>query len=370
MNPYIFLAIFLFSLVLVFVIEVFVHIRTNREIKKHIQINNILISLFDELVLLDDNESVYSKVLKFWIDIFPTAQKGNFVLIDEENQHQMHFVAVEGYTKKMMNMKLTTENNYLYRMSNYNPVIIKHPGKYIQKIIGGQKAELLLEQRKGINQTLATPIYGYGRVCGILSVDSFGKDRLRSSDIRLIKYFIARISYLLEYFSTKSKMDYHINIDSLTNIHSRKYFLEILERIIAVHKENEKFALIFVDIDNFKHVNDTYGHIIGDEVLADFGHKLSINCQKNNCICGRLGGDEFGIISKNCDKKCTDSEIADLRQMLKQNPHKNKYPIDISYGVVLVEGKTDACAQDLLNQADILMYQNKKRYKNSKLLAK
>jgi diguanylate cyclase (GGDEF)-like protein len=322
--------------------------------------------LFSELISCSEKELVYSKILKVFVDIFPSAEKGTFALIDEKDMHKMYFAALHGYSDNLLKVKLRTEDSYLYIKNHYScPEIINNPLEFVGKSLNSKMSECLIKEKGDINQTLVTPIYGYGKVFGVIGVDSFGKNKFKNGDVRLIKYFINRISYLLEYFVTRSKMDYDIDIDSLTQIYSRKYFLEILDKTISGRSMKEKFALIIFDIDDFKKINDTYGHIIGDEVLADFGRKLLTNCKENGCICGRLGGDEFGLISKNKEAKYIMSKIQNLRRELKTNPYKGKYRIDISYGFVLVEGDMKTDSETLINQADLLMYQLKKTSKKA-----
>ena len=363
MYPYIIIIIALFT---IFLIEIFFHLRTNKVIKNHIRVNNILMNLFSELSCCSEKEKVYSKILNVFVDIFPSAEKGTFALIDEKDMHKMYFAALHGYSDNLFKVKLRTEDSYLYINNHYSsPEIIKEPLEFISKSFTSKTSEYLIKENKNLCQTLVTPIYGYGKVCGVIAVDSFGNNKFKKSDIRLINYFINRISYLLEYFVTRSKMDYDIDIDSLTQIYSRKYFLEILDKTISSRSNNDKFALIMFDIDDFKNINDTYGHIIGDEVLADFGNKLLTNCKENGCICGRLGGDEFGLISKNKDVKYIMTKIQNLRKELKKKPYKGKYRIDISYGFVLVEGDMKTDSKTLLNQADMLMYQLKKSRKSA-----
>lgn len=89
------------------------------------------------------------------------------------------------------------------------------------------------------------------------------------------------------------------NYDSLTNLPNRRMFIENLEREIKVSlRNNQKFALIFIDLDNFKDINDSRGHIYGDALLKEAGKRIA-HCVREVDIVARLGGDEFTILLSN-----------------------------------------------------------------------
>ncbi len=86
------------------------------------------------------------------------------------------------------------------------------------------------------------------------------------------------------------------NYDSLTNLPNRRMFIDRLEHEIKVsHRKNQKFALIFIDLDNFKNVNDSRGHAHGDALLVEAGKRIT-HCVRDVDTVARLGGDEFTII--------------------------------------------------------------------------
>jgi len=364
MQPY--LVAISIVLLVALLVEGTVHIISNREKANHDRINNILVRLFSDLAKCKKKEIVYSKILNVFIDIFRSAEKGSFALIDEKNMSKMYFAAIEGYSNILFKETLNTNQTYLYKKNRYSgSAIIKKPLEYIKRDISPEVGSILLKEKKGVNQILVTPIYGHQKVCGVISIDSFGKKKFRKRDVKLMKYFINRMSYLLEYFVTKSRMDYNIDIDSLTKTYSRNYFYNLLNREIENRRIKDSIFLAIFDIDNFKRINDTYGHIIGDEVLADFGAKLMSHCKANECVCGRIGGDEFGILAKNKDVKYMEKKIKDIRRDLRNNPYKKQYKFEFSYGFVVLEKNEKMDAKSLINKADLKMYELKKSRKRN-----
>lgn len=87
-------------------------------------------------------------------------------------------------------------------------------------------------------------------------------------------------------------------IDQLTGIYNKMTAQNSIESVLAVSKENDSHALVIADVDNFKIINDNFGHLLGDNVLSELADKLKENF-RNDSIVGRIGGDEFIILLKN-----------------------------------------------------------------------
>ncbi len=158
-----------------------------------------------------------------------------------------------------------------------------------------------------------------------------------------------------------------VNIDFLTSLSNRKRFIRALEDSIkGIKTHNYPFSLIILDIDNFKNINDYYGHIVGDYALKTVASLLKQNLRVNSVI-GRLGGEEFGIILPGTNIENALKIAERLRKCIETNPipileqHKEVY-ISASFGVT--EAKTDDTITSILNRADLAMYQAKRNGKN------
>lgn len=85
-------------------------------------------------------------------------------------------------------------------------------------------------------------------------------------------------------------------MDGLTGVHNKRYFLELMERELATSvRQQTPLSLIMMDIDHFKKINDTHGHLVGDEVLREFATRLN-NCRRQDDLLCRYGGEEFVLI--------------------------------------------------------------------------
>ncbi len=163
--------------------------------------------------------------------------------------------------------------------------------------------------------------------------------------------------------TTEDRIVYLAEHDPLTGLINRRRFQKELENSISfAERYQQQGALLFVDLDQFKYVNDTYGHQYGDEYLLDVSRRLSQVLRRTD-ILGRLGGDEFGIVIP----KCTSAEaytvgMAMLGALAKENlEHGGKIiPVSASIGIALFPTQS-AVPSDLLAKADAAMYTAKRK---------
>ena len=152
-------------------------------------------------------------------------------------------------------------------------------------------------------------------------------------------------------------------IDYLTGLYSRKKIEEILRGKIEHHKT---FAVVMIDLEYFKDINDKYGHAVGDEVLIHFGKILTKTFGKDNFV-SRVGGDEFLIVIRNV----LFEDVSKYRKLLnqhKKNYKENKFLSEIafSYGYKMYENYHDITVDNILDEVDVLMYEDKSKNKNLK----
>lgn len=152
--------------------------------------------------------------------------------------------------------------------------------------------------------------------------------------------------------------------DVLLPIYNRRAFVRELTRLQAtVERYNSDATLVYIDLDSFKAVNDTYGHSAGDYVLSDFSERL-LDSVRETDIVGRLGGDEFGLILSHTNREAANIMASRLAKDLKVNPvlwDGNPLVVGMSYGIVAIEPGRDV--QDTMDLADSAMYQQKQKVK-------
>ncbi|MCL1157230.1 transporter substrate-binding domain-containing protein [Shewanella inventionis] len=150
--------------------------------------------------------------------------------------------------------------------------------------------------------------------------------------------------------------------DNLTGLANRGLFDDRLHQaVLTHHREKQRFALLFIDLDGFKAVNDLHGHHIGDKLLHRVGLLLR-KCVRESDTVARFGGDEFVLLLNNIDNRSSAQQVADnILQALKKPFHIDGVSVSISasIGIALFADDADN-APLLLKMADQLMYQAKK----------
>ncbi|DAB29325.1 MAG TPA: hypothetical protein CFH84_10110 [Sulfurimonas sp. UBA12504] len=182
---------------------------------------------------------------------------------------------------------------------------------------------------------------------------------------------IGIISDITQRMLTQLKYEYQASHDQLTNIPNRAALLERIKyEIIRYQRHEVRFGLLFLDLDNFKNINDSLGHAIGDKLLKETAMRLK-NIIRIEDTVARIGGDEFVMLLPDLgtdeNKSATNAEyIAQkVHQALRKPFEIEGYKLNISssIGIALIDNKKED-EHDLLKHADIAMYQSKKAGKN------
>ena len=154
----------------------------------------------------------------------------------------------------------------------------------------------------------------------------------------------------------KERLQIQVNTDQLTHTFAKAEIMRQIEDTL-INFSASKHALLFIDLDNFKQVNDTFGHIAGDEVLANLGNVLN---EELEGIAGRFGGDEFVLFIKNIEEGIDVKDLAS--RLLKKVEGLMAYPIGISIGVSIY-GEDAHNLDELLLHADQALYASKHKGK-------
>jgi diguanylate cyclase (GGDEF)-like protein len=149
-------------------------------------------------------------------------------------------------------------------------------------------------------------------------------------------------------------------VDELTGLYNRRGLLVLAEKKIAeARRQQRPLFVLYLDIDDFKQVNDTYGHAEGDTVLRDVGVMLQSTFRASDII-ARLGGDEFAVLGIDSEGVQSAGPGERLRRALDEHNHKSTTPYAISFSVGLRHFLADEITLDrALGDADAEMYVQK-----------
>lgn len=169
-------------------------------------------------------------------------------------------------------------------------------------------------------------------------------------------------SYLLVRRLEQMKMEAVIvsEHDSLTGVLNRRAFLKAAEYLLLLNERtNIPLVFIFADLDNFKAVNDRFGHNTGDKVLCYFASVAKLRLRKNDII-ARYGGDEFVMILTDTTVGNAESVLQRIQVEFRQWAQKNGFPVGVSFGIGTTrEGKNKL--SDVLRRVDAALYDEKRK---------
>ncbi len=160
--------------------------------------------------------------------------------------------------------------------------------------------------------------------------------------------------------------------DELTGAFNRRHILKELDVYLAEHtRYGRPFSLVSIDIDHFKVVNDTYGHLVGDEVLREFSNVISTRIRKTD-IFARAGGEEFLILMPQTSMPDAASLVDSIRETLEkynfEAPEGQTFQITISAGVVGCSQRKNVDVAEILSVCDQSLYQAKRDGRNRLVL--
>jgi two-component system, cell cycle response regulator len=187
-------------------------------------------------------------------------------------------------------------------------------------------------------------------------------DYLRVGNI--LYRFLAGGNVEAEYHEELYRLAIH---DALTGLYNKRYLMDYLQREIdRSTRYNRPLALILFDIDHFKAINDTMGHLAGDVTLRDLAERLRSKICKDDLL-ARYGGEEFAAVLTEADR-ATAAELAELlRRTAEDLPFTfegRPYAVTISLGVASIQGDEVLTPQALIQRADECLYRAKREGRN------
>ncbi len=213
---------------------------------------------------------------------------------------------------------------------------------------------------------LGLPILVKGKVAGFLILLSAVPGVFTQEHILRLRAFADQAAVAIEKANLIAQINELATIDSLTGIANRRHFFNIAEQeLTRAVRYSRPLAALMIDVDNFRSVNDTFGHGIGDEVLVEIAHRCKKELRSMDLL-GRYGGEEFSIILPETNAESALIVADRLRKMIANKPffaHNEAFKVTVSIGVTGFESKIPS-ARALLDQADQALYLAKQSGRN------
>ena len=217
----------------------------------------------------------------------------------------------------------------------------------------------------GSAATVEVPMMARGQVFGLLVLAQSGEDAFhRLKDIRRIARALAdSMSLALSNIALREKLRTQSLRDPLTGLYNRRYMEDALERYLNLaERTGSATSVMMIDFDNFKRLNDEFGHAKGDAVLRDAASQL-VGALRPSDVVARYGGEELMVILPNCGLEDAAGKAEVLRLRIESLSVLHGTPISASFGVACVP-ETATNASDVVPMADAALYAAKEEGKN------
>lgn len=339
-----------------------------------------ILEIFSEVVLTGKpvQFETYARALDMWFSISAySIEKEHFVAvfnnITERKKNERQLRQAASIFHASSEAMLITDS--LHNIISVNPAFTQITGYDSDEVLGRNPKQLCSGHHDKVFfqemlQSLAATSHWEGEVWDM-------KKGGEACAVHLIISSIpddtgAGLSYAAQFLdiTEKKRMEdalaQHANFDTLTGLANRRLFHDHLaQEIKKSNRSHNSLALLFIDLDRFKEVNDTLGHHVGDQLLVETAKRIT-NCVRESDIVSRLGGDEFTVIlSEVTDVNRIENVAHAIIQSLSQPFQFGAEKIVVSASIGITIYPADATnASDLLKNADQAMYQSKSEGRN------
>ncbi len=218
---------------------------------------------------------------------------------------------------------------------------------------------------------IGIPLKNENRIVGVMGFSHSRTGTFRVEDFDLLRTLSHLISTGIEKAELFKKTLQLARVDELTGLLNYRVLLEKLEE--EVHRQvrtRSEFSFVMIDIDDFKRINDRYGHLEGSRLIAQMGPLLKAACRTTSTdTCFRYGGEEFSILLAETDSKEAAAVAERVRKAVEEYPFtvKVSHPseeVTVSLGVSSLIHDSGKSVPEMMNEADIALYRSKAAGKN------
>jgi diguanylate cyclase (GGDEF)-like protein len=197
-----------------------------------------------------------------------------------------------------------------------------------------------------------------GVLLGAMTVATRLPRTFESSDLEFVAAVADQIAVALDRARQHTK---EARTDYLTGLANRPEFERAIDRAVAAaERHKRRLALMMIDLDNLKDINDSYGHHVGDEAIRVLAHELQRAVRASD-TCGRLGGDEFGVAMPEADERDAREVGQRVRQSLEEMIRTSKAPVPVEFSVGIAAWRSGMDWQAMYQVADKALYVDKRR---------
>ncbi len=325
------------------------------------KIKDLVMAVNNAIIEKSTLAELFEFIIEETLNVMDYADCGAILTIEEN--HMLKMAASKGYSHSDTgSFRISIEETFQWKLTGGNidsVMIINDLHTAFDPVI----TESMLQSQYGdpILSTISSPIILSGKVFGFINIDSTRNNTFNEDDRYLMEYLRGQLENSIGKFQLYESMIYLSNHDPQTDLFNRRYFREALNAAIEKGRRyGGNFLVASFDIDGLKTVNDSFGHLAGDELIRKFAIALKMRCRKTDII-ARTGGDEFIAIIYQADAAEMGRKFESMKNYFEINPVKfneNKFICRFSFGIAGFpeDGTT---YDELISRADLLMYADK-----------
>ncbi len=306
-----------------------------------------------EILLNEDIELIYRTILNYLFSVFNAASTGSVLILGEDGC--LTFAASRGFTEEFVGkFHLKLKDSFLYQLTGgvikKARLITREDFSHLETVFKPGQWEY--------QSVISAPLFVGDRLFGILNLDSAVTGTYDAADVEIVERFRSQIEVGLLARERYTANIQRYQVDSLTGLLTRRYFEDLFKiSLDRALRHQDFFVVALFDVDKLKQVNDSYGHLAGDQMLLAVADTLRASCRHSDTM-GRLGGDEFIASYHRTDIQTMEKSIAAIRTKLRSRPQRfgdKDLRLSFSYGLArFPEDGTDQ--ETLMAVADKRLY--------------
>ena len=325
---------------------------------KNKEIQNCLLKISNSVRMSINIKQLYKEVYQYLNPLIISQDFSISIIIDANHVEKYNFCG----SKQTYHKKKTIKKSLIQSTIENKKALI----------YGYEEIEYLKEKNK-INKTIKTPnsymvspLIISNEIIGTISMKSFDKEiTYNDEQVKILEFISNQIAIAIDKVKSVEEMRFLAYYDKLTDLPNRTLFNDRAENAFrSAARTNEKYVILFLDLDEFKLVNDTLGHSAGDQLLKIVAKRLIDSVRQEDTV-SHWGGDEFTILSKikniEDNKYLCNRILKNIKQKTIINRKKINCSVSIGSAIYPIDGTT---IDDLIQKADMSMYISKTQGKD------
>ncbi len=321
------------------------------------------VNYLENILSYQNNQADMGQIMRKMVRDIPKAiamKKCTIALLDKKKEYLLpyysNFLEPEAGVKYPMDKSLVTDHTGILALEKKEPIIV-----YDART--DPRCDRELAEELNIYSNVTVPILNLqGNPLGVMYVDNEQYEIFTKEQIRFLKIIGGHIGLILSNLNYIDRLQSEVQRDGLTGLYNKESFLTLYQEYFeGREKSSPAFSLMMLDIDNFKGINDTCGHILGDRFIKAFGEAMKKSVRDKDLV-GRYGGEEFMILLKDTDRGAAQHIGERIRRNIEEILIEG-VSTTISIGLAVFPGDGDS-GKALLETADRHLYRAKKEGKN------